>query len=106
MGLAVKQYKYFQTKYPKHVIFMQMGDFYEVIGDKAGYVAKLLDVVLAQRDNLPMCGVAYHQLDASIKLLLKAGQYMAIVELTSKPLDALIKRDIVRLIDQYHPGTA
>ena len=99
MGIAIKQYEHFQAKYPKHVIFMQMGDFYEVIGNKAGLVADLLGLTLTLRDNRPMCGIAYHQLDASVKLLLKAGQYMAIMEPTSKPLDTPIQRDIVRMVD-------
>ncbi len=95
---AVNDYKHFQEKYPQAIVLMKMGDFYEVIGDKAAAMASTFNLALTTRDNLPMCSFAYHQLEPITARLVRDGSFVAIVEPTSKPLDTPIVRDVVRLV--------
>lgn len=59
------QYSEVQKKYPDFVIVMQLGDFYEVMGENAKVVADELGLTLTGRDvglaeRVPMCGYPYH----------------------------------------------
>lgn len=48
----------------RKVRLVQMGDFYEAIGDDAEPVAKALGIVLTSRNGQPMCGVPAHAAEA------------------------------------------
>lgn len=50
------------------IVAIRMGDFYEIIGDKAEFAAKALDLTLTSRmvglpERVPMCGFPYHVAD-------------------------------------------
>lgn len=59
----------------KKVVLMQMGDFFEVIGEDAHAVAKTLGIVVSKRNDQPMCGVPIHALDDYVAQL-KAAFYV------------------------------
>lgn len=60
------------------IIFVKLGDFYEVYGNDAAVVARILESVVTSRqieggDRIPMTGVPYHSIDAAIGKLEAAG---------------------------------
>ncbi len=60
-----KDYTAMQDKYPDAVVVWRLGDFYEVLGDKARTVADEVGLTLTSRDvglpeRVPMCGFPYH----------------------------------------------
>jgi hypothetical protein len=67
-----KRYKTVQDAYPKSVIAIRLGDFYEVFGEYAVELASEFDLTLTGRDcgledRVPMVGFPYHCADLYFK---------------------------------------
>ncbi|MBO5494529.1 MAG: DEAD/DEAH box helicase family protein [Eubacterium sp.] len=82
-----KTYKQLDEQYPDTLLFMRLGDFYEVMGENAKIVSKELDLVLTGRtintqtgERTPMCGVPAHNIDLYISQLVAKGYKVAIAE--------------------------
>jgi len=78
------RYKLRQDAYPKSVIAMKLGDFYEVFGENAVTLARELDLTLTGRDcglesRVPMVGFPYHCAEAYFKKI-NAKHDLVIVE--------------------------
>lgn len=63
-----------QKENPEAIVLKRVGDFYEVMGDKAAQVAATLDLTLTGRnvglsDRVAMCGFPYHVADEYISKL-------------------------------------
>ena len=101
----MKQYFSIKNQYKDEVLFFRLGDFYEMFFDDAIEVAKLLNLTLTQRGDVPMCGVPYHAAKVYIARLLRLGKKIAICEQISLPKDGkgLAERKVVEVIT---PGTA
>ena len=72
------QYQALTSEYPDSIIFKQLGDFYEVMGEKVQLVSDELTLVIASRDvglaeRVPMIGVPFHTLDKYTDELLSRG---------------------------------
>ncbi|HBG36988.1 MAG TPA: DNA mismatch repair protein MutS, partial [Treponema sp.] len=76
----MKQYFSIKNQYKDEVLFFRLGDFYEMFFDDAIEVAKLLNLTLTQRGDVPMCGVPYHAAKVYIARLLRLGKKIAICE--------------------------
>lgn len=83
-----KAYSKVKADYPEHIMFYQLGDFYEVLGDDAKAVANELDLVLTSRtinfntnERMPMCGIPRQRLDDYTEQLVKLGYKVAVAEL-------------------------
>ena len=105
----MKQYFEVKDKYPGHVVFFRLGDFYEMFFDDAVTVSKALELTLTARDcgqneRAPMCGVPFHACDVYLKKLIEQGFRVVICEQMEDPKLAkgLVKRDVVRIVT---PGT-
>ena len=102
---AMRQYMQAKAEIPADAILLfRMGDFYELFFEDARRAAPLMDVVLTQRNSVPMCGVPYHALQSYVSRLLDAGVKVAIAEQMEDPKLAkgLVKRAITKIIT---PGT-
>ncbi|MEI8078344.1 MAG: DNA mismatch repair protein MutS [bacterium] len=102
---AMRQYMQAKAETPADAILLfRMGDFYEIFFEDARRAAPLLEVVLTQRNQVPMCGVPYHALNGYVSRLLEAGVKVAIAEQMEDPKLAkgLVKRAVTRVIT---PGT-
>ena len=86
-----------------------MGDFYEMFGQDALIASKVLNIALTARNKgteneIPMCGIPYHALNAYLFKLTKANKNVAICEQLTEPSSAgLVERDVVRVVT---PGTS
>ena len=68
------RYQGYQEEYPKAVIAMRIGDFYEIFGESAETVSKPLELTVVSRDfglseRVPMIGFPFRRADAYIEKL-------------------------------------
>lgn len=64
-GAFFEKYQALQQQNPAYVIAYRLGDFYEILGDKAVAIAREIDLTLTSRDcglqkRVPMIGFPYH----------------------------------------------
>ncbi|MDD4817875.1 MAG: DNA mismatch repair protein MutS [Victivallaceae bacterium] len=101
----MRQYRAAKADIPADAILLfRLGDFYEMFFEDAARASAILDLVLTRRQNLPMCGFPYHNLEVQLPRLLAAGVKVAIAEQLEDPKLAkgIVKRAITRIIT---PGT-
>src|SRR6266581_2670665 len=100
----MQQYQELKRRYPDHVLFFRLGDFYETFFEDAELAARLLQITLTARQGAPMAGIPHHAADGYIARLVHAGQKIAVCEQLEAPgrEKKLLRRDVVRIIT---PGT-
>ena len=105
----MQQYLGIKARFPEHVLFYRMGDFYELFYTDAERVAGLLDLTLTARgksagEPVPMAGVPYHAADGYLAKLVERGLSIAICEQIGDPATSKgpVERDVVRIVT---PGT-
>ncbi|HLX64142.1 MAG TPA: DNA mismatch repair protein MutS [Planctomycetota bacterium] len=104
----MKQYLAAKARYPKHLLFFRVGDFYELFYDDAKTVSRALGLTLTSRnkgpDPIPMAGVPAHAAEPYLARLLRQGFSVAICDQTEDASQAkgLVKRDVTRVVT---PGT-
>ena len=105
MTPMLRQYFDMKQRCPDALLFMRMGDFYEVFGGDAEVVAPILGLVLTSRERgddqrVPFCGVPHHSARTYYLKLLRQGFKVAIADQLEDPATAkgLVKRDIVRVL--------
>ena len=64
-GTFFEKYQALQQQNPAYVIAYRLGDFYEILGDKAVEIAREIDLTLTSRDcglqeRVPLVGFPYH----------------------------------------------
>lgn len=64
-GTLFEKYQALQQQNPAYVIAYRLGDFYEILGDKAVAIAREIDLTLTSRDcglqeRVPLVGFPYH----------------------------------------------
>lgn len=64
-GTLFEKYQALQQQNPAYVIAYRLGDFYEILGDKAVEIAREIDLTLTSRDcglqeRVPLVGFPYH----------------------------------------------
>ncbi len=100
-----------KADHPDALLFLRMGDFYELFFTDAEAAAAALDIALTSRgehsgDPIPMCGVPVHAADAYLARLIRRGFRVAVAEQMENPKTRTgkgpIRREVVRLIT---PGT-
>lgn len=106
---VMQQHAAAKRAYPDAIVFFRLGDFYEMFGDDAVLVAKLLDLTLTSRnrgkpDEIPMAGVPHHSAHSYLARLLELGYKVAICEQMADPskVKGIVPREVVRVIT---PGT-
>ncbi|MBP9707450.1 MAG: DNA mismatch repair protein MutS [Oligoflexales bacterium] len=107
-GLTPMLRQYFDLKAQNQdtILMFRIGDFYEIFGEDAIEVAKLLDIVLtsrekgSQNEKIPFCGVPHHSAQGYWLKLINLGRKVAIAEQMEDASSAkgLLKREIVRIM--------
>ena len=100
----MRQYMEIKEKHQDMVLFFRLGDFYEMFGNDAIEVSKLLNLTLTKRVTMPMCGIPYHAVRNYLRRLLDAGRKVAICEQLSLPDKAgeIAEREVTEI---YTPAT-
>jgi DNA mismatch repair protein MutS len=105
--------QWFQLKadQPDALLFLRMGDFYELFFEDAEAASTALDIALTRRGEhqgvpIPMCGVPVHAAEAYLARLIRRGFRVAVAEQMENPKARTgkgpLRRAIVRLVT---PGT-
>lgn len=77
---AMQRFELFKKHHPDCVLFMRLGDFYEMFADDAVLCARVLGITLTSRGNVPMAGVPYHSVENYLKRMILAGHRVAVCE--------------------------
>ncbi len=112
-GASPSMAQWFRLKetHPDALLFLRMGDFYELFFADAEAAAGALDIVLTKRgehagEKIPMCGVPVHAAEAYLSRLIRRGFRVAVAEqmepAKGRAGKGPLKREIVRLVT---PGT-
>ena len=105
----MKQYNSIKTKYPDALLLFRVGDFYETFGEDAVKAARILNIVLTNRNNggerTELAGFPHHSLNTYLPKLVKAGQRVAICDQLEDPkmTKSIVKRGVTELVT---PGVA
>ncbi len=110
----IAQFFALKAEAPDCLLFMRMGDFYELFFDDAAAAAATLDIALTKRGEhegvpIPMCGVPVHSHEIYLQRLIRGGHRVAIAEQVedpkvakARPGKSIVARAIVRVVT---PGT-
>ena len=108
---TMAQWFHLKAQNPDALLFLRMGDFYELFFADAEAAAAALDIALTKRGEhqaapIPMCGVPVHAAEAYLARLIRRGFRVAVAEQMENPKSrsgkAPLKRAVVRLVT---PGT-
>ncbi len=100
----MKQYNEIKARHPKALLLFRVGDFYETFGEDAIITAKILGIVLTNRNNggskLELAGFPHHSLDTYLPKLVRAGQRVAICDQLEDPkmTKTIVKRGVTELV--------
>ena len=104
-----RQYLGVKREHQDEILLFRMGDFYETFDDDARLLSRELEIALTSREfgkgqRVPLAGIPYHSLDASLARLIKKGYKVAICEQVSDPATSkgIVDREVVRVVT---PGT-
>ncbi len=90
------QYRAAKAQHPGMILLFRIGDFYEVFGQDAETVRKILGLTLTSRGDEKMAGFPHHQLEIYLRKLLKEGHKVAICDrLDQVPELAKVDRVVV-----------
>ncbi len=108
---AIAQWFALKADTPDALLFLRMGDFYELFFTDAEAAASALDIALTQRGEhngapIPMCGVPVHAAEAYLSRLIRRGFRVAVAEqmepAKGRTGKGPLRRAVVRLVT---PGT-
>jgi len=97
----MEQYRRIRRELPENtLLFFRLGDFYEMFMEDAVEAARILDITLTKRHDIPMCGVPYHSAEGYLARLIEAGKKVAICEQVEDPAAAkgIVKREVTRVV--------
>ena len=104
-----RQYLNVKREHKDEILLFRMGDFYETFDDDARLLSRELEIALTSREfgkgqRVPLAGIPYHSLEASLARLIRKGYKVAICEQVSDPATSkgIVDREVVRVVT---PGT-
>ena len=92
-----QRYVEIQKDNPDCIVTYRMGDFYEIMGEKAEQAAEILDLTLTGRnvglpERVPMCGYPYHVADTYLEKLIEKTSVI-VVEPDAEPFKILSRAE-------------
>lgn len=100
----MQQYNKIKVKYPDALLLFRVGDFYETFGEDAIKTARILNIVLTNRNNggerTELAGFPHHSLNTYLPKLVRAGERVAICDQLEDPKQTknIVKRGVTELI--------
>lgn len=96
----MQQWKELKDRNPSALLLFRLGDFYEAFFDDAKILSESVDVILTQRQAIPMSGVPHHQLENYLDKLMEKQLVVAIAEQVEEAdaTKGLVKREIVEIV--------
>ncbi len=94
-----------KSRHPDALVFIRVGDFYELFREDAEEGARLLGLTLTSRNNggaanVPLAGVPVKARDEYVQRLVRLGRRVAICEQVEDPAEAkgIVRREVVETI--------
>jgi DNA mismatch repair protein MutS len=101
----MQQWREAKTRHPDALVFMRVGDFYELFNEDAVEGARILGLTLTARNNggaadVPLAGVPARARDEYLQRLVRLGRRVAVCEQVEDPALAkgLVRREVVETI--------
>ena len=93
----MQQYYATKAKYPDAILLYRMGDFYETFGADAITTSRILGITLTKRSSgspgtVELAGFPYHAIDTYLPKLVRAGQRVETVLLSTSVKSKSIHR--------------
>ena len=63
-----------------YLVFVNIGEWYELFGEDAHVAAPILGTPITHRDGVPMCGVPFSAIDSALAKVIRVGKFAALVE--------------------------
>ncbi len=105
----MRQWRAAKSRHPDSLLFIRVGDFYELFHGDAEEGARLLGLTLTSRNNgaaakVPLAGVPVRALDDYLSKLVRLGRRVAICDQVEDPALAtgIVKREVTETVT---PGT-
>ncbi len=100
----VREYRDIRNQYPDAMIFVRLGDFFELFEDDAIEGSRLLGLTLTKRafgqaGTVPMCGVPFHSVSAHLRKLLECGKSIVLWDQVGQVVPGrLVERRVTRVL--------
>lgn len=100
----LRQYREVKARHPEELVFVRLGDFFELFGPDAEAAAPILGVALTGRSfgsagRVPMCGVPHQALTHHLRRLLDAGFRVAVWDQVGDAVAGkLVERRVTRVL--------
>ena len=99
-----RRYLQVQRDNPDSIVAYRMGDFYEIMGEKAEQAANILGLTLTGRnvglpERVPMCGFPYHVTETYLEKLLVQSS-VVVVEGENEPIKILSRAEALGQTDE------
>lgn len=103
-GTFFKKYQALQQQNPAYVIAYKLGDFYEILGDKAVAIAREIDLTLTSRDcglqeRVPMIGFPYHAAEIYFAKIAKTHDLLVVETDGQTRIISKTKPELQRIVD-------
>ena len=107
-GTFFEKYQALQQQNPAYVIAYRLGDFYEILGDKAVAIAREIDLTLTSRDcglqeRVPMIGFPYHAAEIYFAKIAKTHDLLVVETDGQTRIISKTKPELRRIVD-YETG--
>lgn len=107
-GTFFEKYQALQQQNPAYVIAYKLGDFYEILGDKAVEIAREIDLTLTSRDcglqeRVPMIGFPYHASENYFSKIAKTHDLLVVETDGQTRIISNTKPELRRIVD-YETG--
>jgi DNA mismatch repair protein MutS len=99
----MQQWKEARAQHPDAVVFIRVGDFYELLGPDAEVGVQVLGLTPTSKGGpgaIPMAGVPAKSRDEYVERLVAAGHRVAICEQVEDPAEAkgVVRREVVEVV--------
>ena len=103
-GTFFEKYQALQQQNPAYVIAYKLGDFYEILGDKAMVIAREIDLTLTSRDcgleeRVPMIGFPYHASENYFSKIAKTHDLLVVETDGQTRIISKTKPELQRIVD-------
>lgn len=107
-GTFFEKYQALRQQNPAYVIAYRLGDFYEILGDKAVAIAREIDLTLTSRDcgleeRVPMIGFPYHASENYFAKIAKTHDLLVVETDGQTRIISKTKPELQRIVD-YETG--
>ena len=104
IGTFFEKYQALQQQNPAYVIAYRLGDFYEILGDKAVAIAREIDLTLTSREcglqeRVPLVGFPYHAAEIYFAKISKTHSLLVVETDGQTRIISKTKPELQRIVD-------